>query len=772
MGKASAANLTLSEIPIVIGDVFIAVQKSPVLRAIRMYFLPLDILVIGLFSGCQPRVDDSTIVKSANGSDIVLERTSDSCRECHSDIFDNWKMSDHANANRRFVADEWNDAFSPTRYLTMGGVTSVFETRNGVASIETIGPDNQRHQYSPEMVLAHRPLVQFLIPFEGGRWQTTELAWDVQQKNWFDVYGDELRRPEEWGHWTQRGMNWNAQCAICHTSAYSKNYDSETDTYASSWKEMGISCQQCHGEMPVHKALPDEPLSAPETLSADAYYESCCSCHSRREDLTGQFRIGDQYSDHHRLQLPVEERYYFPDGQIKDEVFVYGSFLMSKMYQKEVRCLDCHDPHSLKLKLPFENNSLCMRCHQSPGTNGALPIDPVAHSHHSEQSIGNRCVECHMPERVYMQRDPRRDHGFHTPDPLLSDELEVPNACMNCHNKPDEGKEWVTSAFVEWYENSENLESKRNHARLIQSGYERKISAKPSLLNLLTSETSPIWRAAIIQMISEMGLNRDDIARIASYLNDESPLVRDAVVQGLSQFPAMDDMMKPLIHDSSRLVRIDASWYLRNDLIPESVNEQELFHYMNYTSDQPGGALRKANFHAERGDKTEALKWINKVVKWDSTSPDAWIQRGLMLHQFTDDSAAIASFEQASRLAPDSAVPLAYLAMLTGEAGDPNASRSAWERVLRVDPLYGRAWYNLGLLMAQSGNTLAALSYLDQGIAVSPDDPDTTRIFPTPKPHYCFNQGNTISQPTPSNTSCCCIPIICPESDYWKKSIG
>ncbi len=690
-------------------------------------FFPIltSVLWAFLFTGCQPDGGKTIEGKvSKNGQRIHRTTPSRICLDCHEDQHMNWRNSDHANANRVFDGKDWEAAFSPTQYYTLDGEISKFFKDGEKAVIQTVGPKGKIHDYTPEMVLAHRPLVQFLIPFEGGRWQTTELAWDVNSEDWFNVYGDEHRRPEEWGHWSRRGMNWNAQCAVCHTSYYEKNYRVDSDSYESKWKEMGISCQQCHGEMPQHLAFPDEAILEDEMVTQDAYLESCYSCHSRREDLTGNFRIGDRFSDHHRLQFPNQERLYFPDGQIKDEVFVYGSFLMSKMYHQGVRCLDCHDPHSLELKLPFENNALCMRCHQSPGLDNATPIDPENHSHHKADSMGNRCVECHMPERYYMQRDPRRDHGFHTPDPVLAKELAVPNACMNCHANEGEGEEWVETAFEQWYGDSENLEEKRHHARVVQKGYDRDPSVKNDMLSLLADEISPVWRAAFAQMILEMEPTEDDYRKVTTLLNDESSIVRGAIVQALGNYPNMEGVMKDALGDDTRLVRLDAAWYLRDQLEGESKLNQDLLHYIDYTSDQPGGALRKAHYFSGKGQKELALEWMDKVVKWDATSPDAWISRGMMQNRFGETTDAIKSFEKAHELTPDSVIPLSYQAMLIGEEGDLESTRSAWERVLKLDSSYGRAWYNLGLLLARSGNLDGAIAYLDQGIAVAPDDPD------------------------------------------------
>jgi len=668
--------------------------------------------LMGILVSCYKSPDNVKAV-SQNGSHIHMDRPSQACLECHEEIADAWGKSDHALANRLYEPEYWADAFRPKKYNTEGKVVSEFFEKDGKGVIRTLGPSGKAEDFSPEMVLAHTPMVQFLIPFEGGRWQTTELAWDINQKEWFNVYGNDGRRPEEWGHWSRRGMNWNAQCAICHTSFYEKNYDPVSDTYSSKWKEMGVNCQQCHGEMPEHLKSPDDPLVVGEILSVEQNFETCVSCHSRREDLTGNFRAGETFDDHHRLQLPVRESLYFPDGQNKDEVFVYGSFLMSKMYDKGVRCMDCHDPHSLQLKLSFEGNALCMRCHQAPGANNATVIDPVSHGKHEIGSVGNRCVECHMRERTYMARDPRRDHGFHTPDPFLTEELGVPNACSACHE--EKGLEWVKSKFREWYGDSENLKKKRNHARTVKLGFDRNPDFIEHALGILEE---------VIQMIIETDPSPETLEKVMAFENDASPLVRSALVQSFTNIPGMDQWMQEKTEDPSRLVRLDAKWYHvaygGNDPEPDG----ELATYMNYTADQPGGALRWANYFAQRGKAQEAKLWIDRVVDWDRTSVDAWIQRGIILSQVGFSESAEQSFEKALEMNPGDPTPAYYLALLSAESGDIDQTISAFQRVVRIDPEHDRSWYNIGLAYSQKGDFTSAISYLDQAIALNPESVD------------------------------------------------
>ena len=144
-----------------------------------------------------------------------------------------------------------------------------------------------------------------------------------------------------------------------------------------------------------------------------------------------------------RLLSPgvLDRPLYHADGQQRDEVYNWGSFLQSKMYANGVTCSDCHNPHSGKLRA--EGNALCATCH--------LPskYDTAAHHHHKPASAGAACVGCHMPSATYMVVDPRHDHSLRMPRPDLSVKLGTPNACNGCHTNRD--ARWAAAQMTPWY---------------------------------------------------------------------------------------------------------------------------------------------------------------------------------------------------------------------------------------------------------------------------------------------------------------------------------
>jgi cytochrome c553 len=77
--------------------------------------------------------------------------------------------------------------------------------------------------------------------------------------------------------------------------------------------------------------------------------ETCARCHARRGLLTEEHRPGRLLAETHRPAL-LDEGLYYADGQMRDEVYSWGSFLQSRMYAKGVTCSDCHDAHDLKVR--------------------------------------------------------------------------------------------------------------------------------------------------------------------------------------------------------------------------------------------------------------------------------------------------------------------------------------------------------------------------------------------------------------------------------------
>ena len=641
----------------------------------------------------------------------ATDQTSASCQACHAGIHAAWSPSDHAQANR------------PT--------AGVAEAKEALA---TFPRDADKADVTAgEMILGHAPLWQPLVSRAGGRWQPHELAYDPKTKEWFNVFGDEQRRPEEWGHWSNRGMNWNSMCAHCHMTGYEKKYDAVTDQYHSTWVEQGVGCIQCHGAMPAGHGQPSVAATAstsagprsPPQVAADRVRQmhTCAPCHARNEPLTADFQPGDFYHDHFRVELPVRPGVYYPDGQQRDEVFNWTSVLLSRMGHAGVTCMDCHDPHTTKTVLPVSNNALCLQCHAAPGrvmAGGAraVPIDPLAHSHHAAGSVGNQCVSCHMPTTTYMQRAPRHDHGWLKPDPLMTQELGIPNACSTCHS--DKPVSWAVEKTDAWY--GEKMDSlQRRRARAVHAAQQGDAKAVPALLALLKEEQIPAWRATFLGLLADFSPHSPEVVAAAeTALVAADPLERSAGVRLLASHETHLVKLRSLLKDPVRLVRLDAAWALSRELPEGSPERAELDASLKLALDQPAGRARWAQDLANRGHLVEAERELAQAARWDPYSPGLLESHGFVMNALGRNAEAGALFYRAAQLDPQSSDPAFRAALAYAEAGRLAEAETSLRLTLQRNPRHDRAWYNLGLLLAQTQRLPEAADALKHAESIAP----------------------------------------------------
>ncbi|MFO1464682.1 MAG: tetratricopeptide repeat protein [bacterium] len=677
----------------------------------------VGILLLGTATGCTrpkaeklPTASPEVLSGDLRQASKIPSPRAQRCAECHREIFDAWLSSQHAWANRLIDPAQDEPAFAADLSLTVGSSLAEAKRTGSQFLLTWKDPAGNKTEFTPQAVIGVSPLRQYLVPFPGGRWQVFPLAWDPATREWFHVFGEEDREPREWGHWSNRGNNWNSQCASCHMTGFEKNYEARTDSYRSRWEEMGVACSQCHGEKDDH------PKNT-KTVRGNAQ-DTCASCHARREELTGQFKPGDSFNDHFRLLLADQEGLYYPDGQVRQEDFEYGSFMMSRMGFKGVTCLDCHNPHSGKLLQPVADNSLCLSCHQAPGRRGAIPVEPLAHSHHPAGSRGNLCIECHMPATKFMMRDPRRDHGFTVPDPLLTQELGVPNACNRCHS--DRSAEWAQAWTKKWFGPKLDRPS-RQRARVIARAQRRDPSVVPELLSLLQQEENPAWVASMVALLSPWAAEPKVRAALQASLNSESPWVRSAAIHALGATPDTSEVMQALQTDPSRLVRVDALWASAVQGKSPKQGLPELLRYLEYHADQPPGALKQAQFFLAQGEKERAEAWIRKAADWDRSSAYAQFMKGRVLNLLGKNDEAAEAFQEARRLEPNNADYSYSLALLYSELNRGREALALLLKTVELDPAFGRAWYNLGLAYAQGNQFEASLQALEKAEALMED---------------------------------------------------
>lgn len=664
---------------------------------------------------------------------------SPTCKSCHEEAYANWEKSHHALAERLVDTNLDRGAFIPTKRIQHGTQCSEARATNGVFEIVTAGLDGQVKPFVPERVIGVDPLLQFLIPAPGGRLQTAEMTYDPHKKEWFNVFGDEDRKPGEWGHWTGRGMNWNNMCAVCHNTRVRRNFDEATDSYRTTMAEMGVGCEACHGPMADHNAWQAKNPNKTgdptvRKIARQEMFSACAQCHSRRAELTGDFKPGDNFFDHHQLTIPDETDIFYPDGQIRDEDYEFTAFLGSKMHAAGVRCVDCHEPHSMKLRVP--GNLMCMSCHGNVLTNGAPHINLDTHSFHRPKNTptpgehksaaligsGDECVHCHMPVTTYMQRHPRHDHGFTIPDPRLTKELGIPNACNRCHT--NQTADWSLEAINKWYGPRTN-ELMRTRATAVAKARAGDAAAVPTLVRMVESDTNAFWRAVAANLLKRWPESPGASGALLKAVTDTNELLRAMAVRGLEPLVASENAtvlaaLNARLADPVRAVRTEAAWALNHSLDTNSPAGRDLLAQLHFNADQPSGAMQLGVFHLNRGNLPTALQYFRRAVGWDTNSAPLHHTLALALSMDGKATEAVESLKNACRLAPRDAEYRYKLALALNEVGQLNAARAALEETVKLDPQFSRAWYNLGLAHSAQNRPEDALEALLRAETLDP----------------------------------------------------
>ncbi len=687
-----------------------------------MKWLPLLLLPPILLGACRKGEVKPYAGKSAhwNQSEVPLSLQ---CAACHRKEFEEWAGSDHAWAWRKIDPALDSEPFHGQRLAAHGAELAFRTTREGTLQLQDAAAGET---FNAKWVLGRTPLVQYLVQGERGGYHTPSAAWDVTRREWFDMFADDarltregeaVRQPGEWGHWLGRGMNWNSQCAWCHMSGFAKNYDEKTDSFSSTWKEPGVTCIQCHAL--ADKPDPDDGClvrKSDRKLTAEQAHDNCASCHARREEMDGDFRAGDRFDNHFRLELPLVEGVFWPNGMQRDEDYCETGLRLSRMGRAGVTCIDCHDPHTATLKLPQEDNSLCMRCH-ADGTKvnevAAPVIDMKTHTPCPQDSKGARCVECHMPESPYMARDLRRDHSFNSPDPLLSQELGLPNACTMCHADKDDA--WAAEAVERVYGKEPKMAARRARTRAVDAAMKGR-GDTAALLAAYRAEDVPAWRATLLELLARQEPSDEILAAAREAAKDASPMVRAAAARVLGA----EALSAGLVSDPVKLVRRSAGWPLVDTLVRQGAAPKtlaELEATARFQGDQPTGAMQlatladaRAKAARKKGDAdaasrfdAEAERQYKRAVQLDPVSPVARMDYAVYLAQHRRAQDALVQMLACTKANPKNAVCQYRLALALMDGGLYEPALAALEKVLALDPGYQAARDQRAWLLRQLG---------------------------------------------------------------------
>ena len=646
------------------------------------------------------------------------------CRSCHVKEFDLWKGSHHdlamQVANDSTVLGNFDDV-----KITIDGVAYFFYKKNVEFYVDIKELDGSENQYKIEYTFGVTPLQQYLVDFDKGRKQVLRVTWDVIEKKWYHQYPGDKIAAHDWLHWTRGAQNWNTMCAECHSTNLKKNYFVEKDSFHTTYSSINVSCEACHGPAEKHLkwASSDPALGYSFMLSGKTQIDQlnlCAPCHARRSKLTKNLEPGKYFDDQYLLQN-LSSNYYHIDGQINEEDYVFGSFVQSKMYANRIKCSDCHDSHSLQLKV--SGNKLCMQCHV-PKYNSA------AHHFHEENTDGASCINCHMTSKYYMGNDLRRDHSFRVPRPDQSIKYNTPNACNTCHN--DKTNKWASEAIKKWY--GPNRTSHFSDALLLSNSSEINVNERKLLNDFINDLNYPaIARATVIEnLIYTTDL---EFKTLLEALKDSSAAMRFNALAKFRNLPPQDRLSVALNHinDTTKLVRIGAAQLVvglditslnesDRSNVNRSMNEWENMLYSN--ADFSTGRMQLGDYYLQTNDINTAIGHYQKAVEMDSLLTPVYTNLATAYSINGQVDQALKTLNTWIIIDPESGRAFYLRALLNFELKENEKAVSDLKMAIKLNPNDSRSLYNLATFYFQQKELTKAEFQINRAIKIESNNPD------------------------------------------------
>lgn len=588
--------------------------------------------VILMFASCSREREVPNLVRASEPGFTGLER----CAICHTDKYAEWRQSLHSVAmtvpsDSTIVGD-----FDNVSHV-YGGVRSRMFRRGDAYYMQTEDEDGRVGTYKVDYAIGMRQHQAYLTAFPNGRWQVLPLYHDGATNDWVDAQEGGVvaqSRPlarEDYYYWTNAGRTWNFHCFDCHASRVQKHYDVPTQTYRTTVGSLSIDCEACHGPSGKHdetRGQADAPLHLLllRSLDKERSVEVCAQCHAAKEIVATGYLPGENFYDYYSLVLPDDEAIFYPDGQPRVYLYPAALHLMSACYiQGELTCTTCHDAHGTARDVDLVANrngvGLCETCHED------IAADPVAHGHHRAGSVGNQCVQCHMPYH-YVTGENLTDHRIASPAPENTVVNGVPNACNQCHD--DKSPQWASAWAKQWYGDYQDEIVARTTA--IVNG-QRGGGVAPLMKLVNDGSKSAVWRATAASLLGGLGDARA-VPALVEAMDDSHAMVRMKAAVSLGRLgdvrglPALLDALS----DSARIVRVQAPFALMDigylpdgsavgDAFRRALEEHRNVVY-GVQGDDPGFHESLGQVYEAQGRFEDARREFEIVAKLDPRHPE------------------------------------------------------------------------------------------------------------------------------------------------------
>ncbi len=619
-----------------------------------------------------------------------------SCKECHERFYKLWEPSHHGKALQPWSA-ELSKAIPPQPDPIEA------EARIYMASITPERgwiTDDEGIEYDIIYTLGGKNYYNLLTLLDDGRLQVLPIFYNVRDTKWENTTLSMLRHFDDGQtdapiSWRDSMLTFNAACFSCHVSQLESNYDPDTDTYATTWNEAGISCESCHGPCSEHiRVFKEAPKgTVPENMeligwwemSRDAQDTACAGCHTKGGPITDSFETGELYWAHYALTT-FEDIDYYPDGRDLGENYTMGSWWLSPCVSEgDLACTHSHTS-SGRYKQKDNPNNACLPCHPKR-------VDNVkAHSHHEELT----CVACHMPMNPFGGMN-QSDHSMRPPMPNLSKAVGSRNACTMCHE--DKDNDWALEHINKWHPDfEEHTAVELERALLVKALREGDWEQLPAAHAFIADpESDPLFATSLIRLLPPSGDPAQHAVLRKLVTAAEHPLVRSAAAMALNADDILEDRpaLFAALSDEFRLVRVRAGDRLVA-LPPDAVPTE----------------------HKKAVDAAVKEMWIATNLRQDNWSTH-YNAGNILMRQNRHDEAAT-KYDRAHELRDDIPQPLINGSMAFAQMGN---LADAEERLLKATQLpepSAEAHFNLGLLYAEQEKMAEAEQALRESLKINP----------------------------------------------------
>ena len=456
--------------------------QAPRLRSTLYGLLILGVLLVG-----------SAVAWSALGRlQIPVVRKdlaytgSNVCSDCHQDRHASWHRTFHRTMTQAADASSVLGRFDGKPLTAFGGQVQPVKTEGGFAFAYSDPASGAALTTLPVLrtVGSHRYQQYLTRDADSETYYRLHYLWHIEDQRWVHMnaafLGDDAQP------FDSQVTTWNTNCVFCHNTGPQPKV-SNLDTLRARAKagepvdtraelrfdtkvaELGIGCEACHGPAGEHVArmqrMPlrvmagwfegrDSSIVNPERISSQLTNDICGACHAGRtlintaalDQWIGEgpsFRPGENLSDHLKVldaktpspaaHLPdMFSNRFWNDGSPRLTAYEYQGLRSSACaVDEKMSCIRCHTMHGGNPAGMLPEASLgdaqCVRCHLE------VKVKLAAHTGHAPESIGSRCMSCHMPRAVYGVMTIHRTHLIANPDVALDMAAGKPNACLNCH---------------------------------------------------------------------------------------------------------------------------------------------------------------------------------------------------------------------------------------------------------------------------------------------------------------------------------------------------